>query len=99
MTNKFTVESESIGGAPRIELKFDGDVCRAEFAGATLYAEVRDDGGTDLRITDAEGEILADLILRPRSHRDSTENLMDIGSALLWSHWRWLEARKAEGGA
>lgn len=92
MGNEFTVPSVSISGAPTIEFHVRGDTCRAECAGAKLYAETRSDGGADLRITDAKGEVLADLVVNPRSHRDLTENLVDIGSALLWSHWRFTQA-------
>lgn len=83
------IESVSIAGAPTIEFKFAGDTCRAELAGAKLYAEGgRPDGGCDLRITDATGFVLANLAIYERPERNMTENLIDIGSALLWSHWR-----------
>ena len=89
----FTVPSQSISGAPEIEFKFTGHVCRAELAGATIYIEGgRRDGGADLRLTDATGEVLADIVVNPRAHRDMTQNVMDIGSALLWSHWRHQQA-------
>lgn len=42
-------------------------------------------------ITAADGVILAALTVHARGHRTTTENLIDIGSALLWSHWRWTE--------
>lgn len=91
----FNVTSVSVSGAPDIEFRFTGDVCRAEIAGATLYCEGgRADGGIDMRLTDATGEVLADLVVNERSHRTATENLVDIGSALLWSHWRHQEASK-----
>lgn len=89
----FSVTSVSVSGAPDIQFKFAGDTCRAELAGASLYCEMRGDGGIDMRLTDATGEILADLIVNERSHRNATENLVDVGSALMWSHWRHEEAK------
>ena len=90
--SKFEVESVSISDGPVIVFKFHGDTVRAECAGANLYAEARGDGGVDLRIRDATGEVIADLVVNRRAHRDLTENVIDIGSALLWSHWRWTQA-------
>jgi hypothetical protein len=96
----FTTQTISVTGAPDIMFEVRGDTIRAEIEGAKLYAEVRAPVYTDrnlgpaadLRLTDANGEILADLIVNPRSHRNLTENVTDIGSALLWSHWRYLQA-------
>lgn len=52
----FKVQTVSASGAPDIDFHFAGDTCRAELAGAKLYAEAgRPDGGCDLRITDATG--------------------------------------------
>lgn len=91
-SNAFTVTSTSISGAPDLKFHFNGDTCRAEIAGAKLYCEARGDDGIDMRLTDATGEILADIVVNPRGHRNATENLVDVGSALLWSHWRHQEA-------
>jgi len=92
----FETTTVSTSGAPDILFKFEGDTCHAELAGATLYAEGgRTDRAIDLRVTDSTGFILADLVVRARPERDDTENLTDIGSALLWSHWRWSEAKAA----
>ena len=83
----------STSGAPDIAFRFAGDTCRAELAGATLYAEGgRKDGGIDMRLTDATGLVLANIVVGPRRERNDTDNLTDIGSALLWSHWRWAQA-------
>ena len=96
----FKTESVSISGAPSITFEFNGDTCRAELAGAKLYAEVRDPvykepnlgPAADMRLTDAKGEVLASIIVNGRAHRNLTENITDIGSALLWSHWRCVQA-------
>lgn len=87
----FTHKTVSIAGAPDITFEIRGETCRAELGGAKLYAEACADGA-DLRLTDARGEVLADLLVRPRAHRNLTENVTDIGAALLWSHWRYLQA-------
>lgn len=93
--SKFDQESISIAGAAPITFNFNGDTCRAELAGAELYVEARADGGADMRLKDASGEVLADIVVNPRTHRNLTENVTDIGSALLWSHWQYVEASKA----
>lgn len=91
----FKVQTVSASGAPDIDFHFAGDTCRAELAGAKLYAEAgRPDGGCDLRITDATGFVLANIAIYERPERNMTENLTDIGSALLWSHWRFVEAAR-----
>jgi hypothetical protein len=96
---KRDIESISTAGAPTIDFRFDGDTCRAELAGAKLYAEVCNDGRRcDLRLTEATGFVLADLVLNERSERTLTENLMDIGSALLWSHWRFTQSQTPMSG-
>ena len=95
MTTSFESTIVSTSGGPDILFRFEGDTCRAELAGAKLYAEShRKDGGIDMRVTDATGFVLAKLVVLPRMYRDDTENLTDIGSALLWSHWRWSEAKR-----
>lgn len=78
---------------PDIEFMFAGETCTAELAGARLYAEMRFDGTIDMRITDRHGEVLVEIIVCKRMHRNATENLTDVGSALLWSHWRHCEMR------
>lgn len=88
------IENASISGAPTIEFRFAGDTVTADLAGAHLYAEARGDDRCDLRVTDATGFVLANLVINERPERTMTENVMDIGSALLWSHWRWTEAQK-----
>lgn len=91
----FTVPNVSIAGAPTIDWNFTGSVGRAEIAGAKAYAEAIDDTRADLRITDATGEVLADVVVRKMDADDSiTVSVMNIGTALLWSHMRWLEANK-----
>ncbi len=95
MSKEFTMTSVSISGAPALEFRFAGDTCRASTAGAQLYCEMRGDGAIDMRLTDAAGEVLADLVVRQRPHRNASENLADVGSALLWSHWRHVEATRA----
>jgi hypothetical protein len=88
-----TIQNISTSGAPTIDFRFAGDTCTADLAGAHLYAEGgRPDGGCDLRITDAQGFVLANLVVNERPERNMTENLMDIGSALLWSHWRYIQS-------
>lgn len=87
--SEFTHVSVSTSGAPNITFRFAGDTCRAELAGATLYVERRRDEDFDMRITAAGGEVLADIVVNKRPHRNDTENVTDVGSALLWSHWRY----------
>jgi hypothetical protein len=98
-SSSLNVPSVSIDGAPEIVFRFAGHTCVADMAGARLYCEMRGDGGIDMRLTNAVGEVLADIIVNERAHRNATENLMDIGSALLWSHWRWLQSVPAEDAA
>lgn len=93
--SEFKVTSVSVSGAPDIKFHFKGDTCRAELAGALLYVEGgRKDGGANMRLTDAAGEVLADIVVNERAHRDMTENVVDVGSALLWSYWRYQQASK-----
>ena len=89
------LESVSINGGPTIEFRVRGDVMDAELCGAKLHAELRHDGKCDLRLTDATGFVLADLIVNERTEVNMTENVRDVGSALLWSHWRYLQAKDA----
>lgn len=91
--SNFDFPVESIGAAPNLTFHFRGDTVCAELVGARLYGEAEGDERTRLRLTDASGEVLADITLHPRSHRNATENVIDIGSALLWSHWRWMQAQ------
>lgn len=88
------IPSISISGAPEILFKFAGDTCKADLAGAELYAEVRGDGRCDVRVKDATGFVLADIVLNERAERTLTENVIDVGSALLWSHWRHQQAQQ-----
>lgn len=95
--SNFEVTSESTSGAPTITFAFRGDAFRASLAGAELYGEYEGDDRLRMRLTDAAGEVLADITAHPRSHRNTTENATDIGSALLWSHWRWAESQPKDG--
>lgn len=95
----FDVQVESISGAPGFAIHFRGHTLSAQLAGATLYGEAEGNDRTRLRLTDAAGELLADLTIHPRAHRNATENVVDISSALLWSHWRWAQADSAARAA
>jgi hypothetical protein len=85
----FKVQSVSTSGAPTIEFTIVGDTLRAELAGARASAEVDRDGKARLVVREVFGDCLADLTVHPRPGRNLTENVTDIASALLWSHWRW----------
>jgi hypothetical protein len=94
----FTCENVSISGAPPITFHFAGSIASAELAGAQLAAiaiedDERPDDDAEVVVTGADGFILARMLLRRREGRTTTENVMDVGSALLWSHWRWLQAK------
>lgn len=91
----FTIPNVSIAGTPTIEWRFTGDVAHAECAGAKAYAETRSDGCADLRITDAAGVVLAEIIIRRLPTEKVTVSLMNVGSALLWSHARWVATQTA----
>lgn len=97
MSQSFEQVSESISDGPPITFRFDGDVCTAELAGATLRAELESGDRARLRVSTGSATtswfVLADVTLHPREGLTSTENVMAIGSALLWSHWRWVEAQ------
>jgi hypothetical protein len=93
-----TVPNVSTAGAPTIEFKFAGDTVTAELAGAKLYAEASCDERCDLRVTAADGFVLADLVVNARPERNLTENVMDIGSAILWSHWRFTQSQTPMSG-
>lgn len=94
--NQFSVPNISIAGAPTIEWKFEGDVGTAECHGATLRAESIDDTKADLTLRDETGEVLAEVVVRRMPRDESiTVSVMNIGSALMWSHIRWLDARAA----
>lgn len=97
--NKFDHTSISIADAPNISFRIEGDKLAAELGGATLTAEARQDGRADMRIVDATGFVLVDIVVNERTERNLTENVMDISAAFLWSHWRWLEAHKVEADA
>ena len=89
----FETTTESTSGAPPITFTFEGDTFRAELAGAKLYGENEGRGISWMRMTDADGVRLADITAHPRAHRTMSENVIDIGSALLWSHWRYLTTK------
>lgn len=96
--SKFTVPQESIAGLPTIEFRFDGSLCRAELAGARLVADasVGDGDRSNLQITAVDGEVIADVMVRKVETDSSiTETVCRIGSALLWSHARYVEAKNA----
>lgn len=95
--SEFTIETVSIAGAPDINFEVRGGTMRAELAGAKLYAEACGEEEADLRITGADGFVLADIRVNRREGVNLTENVRDIGAALLWSHWRFVEAQG--GGA
>jgi hypothetical protein len=87
-----TIQRISPSGAPTIDFVFDGATCTAELAGANLRASVREPVGCDLKVVDHDGYVLADLVVNERPARSITENVMDIGCALLWSHWRFRQS-------
>lgn len=90
----FTIPQESIAGAPTIDFHFDGSLATAELAGAKLTADRRDDDTANLQIVDAEGHIIADVMVRKMPRDENiTVSVMNIGTALLWSHARWKEAQ------
>lgn len=90
----FTEENVSIAGMPTIVFRFDGEVCSAGLAGARLHAECEGPGRARLTINDTDGAALADVTVH-KIHADEsiTVSVMNIGSALLWSHARWCEAK------
>ncbi len=96
MMNKFTVPQESIAGLPTITFEFEGPLGRAELAGAEMRADVGGDPDrANLMITDAQGELLVDLMVRRVSTDENiTVSVARVGSALLWSHARYVEATK-----
>jgi hypothetical protein len=90
----FKVPNISIAGGPTVDWNFTDDIAHAECDGAKAYAEMRSDGSADLRITDAAGEVLADVIVRKLPADETiTVSVMNVGTALLWSHARWSDAR------
>lgn len=92
----FKIPNISAAGGPTVDWNFTDDVAHAECAGAKAYAEMRGDGCADLRVSTATGEVIADVIVRKMPADDSiTVSVMNVGTALLWSHARWLEARPA----
>ncbi len=97
--SKFTSQSVSIHGAPPINFEFEGDVGRAEYAGAKLYSEITDHPDiADLRVTDASGRLLADIVVQKLPSDDNiTVSVIAVGSALLWSHYRWQQSSPTLG--
>jgi hypothetical protein len=95
--NKFTIPQESISGAPAIHFKFDGSLATAELAGAKLTASRAGDDRASLQIVDAEGEVIADVIVRKMPRDENiTVSVMNVGTALLWSHARWAEVQAVD---
>ncbi len=90
--SKFELTLESTAGAPAITFRFNGDTLRAELDGACLLGESEGDDRTRVLLTDAYGGVLADVTVHPRAHRDATGNVTDIGCALMWSHWRYVQS-------
>lgn len=98
--NKFTIPQESIAGAPTIEFKFNDSIATAELAGAKLTASRAGDDRASLQIIDATGEIIADVIVRKMPADESiTVSVMNVGTALLWSHMRWVQVQAAQPAA
>lgn len=96
--SRFTVPQESIAGLPTINFEFDGSRCHAALAGATLTADasVGDGDRANLSIVDERGEVLADVMVRKvETDKDITESVLRVGSALLWSYARYVEAKAA----
>lgn len=94
--SKFTVPQESLAGLPKITFEFDGSLCHAAMAVATLTADVSpfDGDRANLSIVDERGEVLADVVVRKvETDKDITESVLRIGSALLWSHARYVDAK------
>jgi hypothetical protein len=93
----FKVIRESISGAPSIEFLGNEDTMIAELAGAKLRAETGGSNTADVKLVDADGKVLADIVIR--AHTDNlTNDVADVGSALLWSHWRWAQAEAEKAG-
>lgn len=90
--SEFTVTRESLAGAPVIKFDIKGDTMRAELDGATLYAEVGRDESADVRLTSACNHVLADISVRAPFGTTLTDAVADVGSALLWSHHRFVSA-------
>jgi hypothetical protein len=69
----------------------------ATLAGATLTADYLADDRANLIIEDSGGECLADIMVRKVAIDENISvSVMRIGSALLWSHARWVEAKGKE---
>lgn len=95
----FTVPQESIAGLPTITFEFDGSLARATLAGAKLVAHYSpfDGDRANLSISDEHGEVIADVMVRKvETDKNITESVLRIGSALLWSHARYIEAKTTE---
>jgi hypothetical protein len=78
----------------------DGALIHAELDGASVIAKF---GDNSMRLVRADGEVLADLIVRARNETEKPQAAIEeIGSALLWSHRRSLRLAAiaaAKGGA
>jgi hypothetical protein len=89
----FKIPNISISDGPTVDWNFTDDVAHAECGGAKAYAEMRSDGCADLTIRTATGELIADVIVRKMPADESiTVSVMNVGTALLWSHARWAQA-------
>lgn len=94
--SKFTIPNINIAGAPTIDWRFDGSLGLAEVAGARAEAEAVNEESAVVRIRDATDKLLADVLVRKLPSDESiTVSVMNVGSALLWSHLRWSEASAA----
>ena len=85
----FSVVSESTAGGPAITFAFVGDTFTADLAGARLRGEVTSGGAARLSLVDTDGVLLADVTVHPRAGVTLTDNVVAIGSGLLWSLARW----------
>lgn len=96
----FKIPNISIAGGPTVDWNFTDDVAHAECGGAKAYAEMRSDGCADLTVRASTGELIADVIVRKMPADESiTVSVMNVGTALLWSHARWVEAQTKQPAA
>lgn len=94
----FKIPNISIAGGPTVDWNFTTDVAHAECGGAKAYAEMRHDGCADLTVRTATGQLIADVVVRKMPADESiTVSVMNVGTALLWSHARWFGAAVTQG--